>query len=140
MMMDDNKEDSLRLAVSKRPDCMELRAQLASLLAGSGRRAAALEILREGTVFALGREDRLEQLADALLEIDALPEALESLQAASRLCSGDERLRARLEDLSARLKDGATATRQLFNQYAPKFEKELKSLHYTVPQQDCRYA
>ena len=94
-----------------------------------------MSLLREGMVFAAGREDWLEELADAFREIDALPEALQTLQMASRLCPGDARLRARLKDLAAQLKDGRTATRQLFNQYAADFDHDLAALRYTAPKQ-----
>ncbi len=133
-MTQDNREADLRLAVSQRPDAVEARFGLATLLSEEGRRAEALSILRDGVMFASLREDRLELLANAMLAMDAFPEALEALQSASRLVPSDDRLRGRVGQLALQLQDGATATRQLFNQYAGRFDRHLAGLGYADPQ------
>ena len=159
-MVDDNTEEAaLRLAVSERPDRIQTRKALASFLLAHGRRLDALSTLRDALFFVIGREDRLEELAEAFIDADSWPDAIDALQSASRLAPDEGRFAIRLSQLWAALGDEKKAaeftaraaalgimgqatdtivdasmmTRQLFNQYAVGFEKHLGELHYAVP-------
>ena len=160
MAADTSEQARLRLAVSERPDTIRLRAELAAVLHADGQRAEALQVLRDGLLFAADREDRLEALADAFLALDEWPDAIAVLQAAMRIRPEAGHLPARLAYLWAELgeADHATAmaeraralgeeveidtpaeltqtlTRQLFNQYAAGFDRHLlDTLRYTAP-------
>ncbi len=133
---------------------------MALLLSKDGRRSHALALLRDGMIFSAGRDDRLEELAEAFIAVDAWPDAVEALQNAARLSPFEGRIQARLAGLWAQLGEADRAnaaavrarglgiavsldifaeptpglTRQLFNQYARTFDNHLlQTLRYSAP-------
>lgn len=133
---------ALRAALRRRPqDGLSLR-HLGQALAALGRAREALPPLRQAVKLEPRSAEARLALAHAAREAGAAPESRREAEAALRLAKGDADLAGQARFLLAAL--GAAAApdrapaayvRDLFDQYAPRFDEELtQRLAYRTPQ------
>lgn len=132
---------ALRAALARRPDDAVALRNLGQALCGLGQARAALAPLRQAVKLAPHAAEPKLALAHACREAGALPEAIRMAEAALARPGPDPAVAAQARFLLAALgrapmpeRAPAAYVRDLFDQYAPRFEADLTGrLAYRTP-------